>query len=462
MLFCGHHRSFCDARSVTNGCSLADLRGATMPNGRSGGFIIEKADLNRLVKNLPDAQYVCKIVKKSPRLQPADALEIARLVDECPKDRIAVEEQDDKFYVIHLSNEPELLWLMVGSESPIYPELRRRHAWWVTERRAHYDLTHMKAPALRGLTLRLMTALLERRAFAALLAPLLARGLGIKEFREARIADSPTFQPLHSSGTKSCAKDQTPNDVPRLVHRKGGFHFRTIRDFQSAYQNGIVTPEQVAGRVVAAIEESDRLTPPVRAFIACNPDDVRRQARESELRYKEGRTYGPLDGVPIAIKDEVDMVPYPTTAGTSFLGNSPAEIDSTVVDRLRKAGAMLIGKTNMHEIGLLPDSVNPHHGTVRNPYNLLHEAGGSSSGSAAAVAAGLCPAAIGADGGGSIRIPAAFCGVVGLKPNECPYWWRQPITFFDSGHSALLLGRDRSVLIAALKIANGKEAKTSF
>src|SRR5208337_2095205 len=134
----------------------------------------------------------------------------------------------------------------------------------------------------------------------------------------------------------------------------------------------------------------------------------------------------------------------------------------TVVDRLRKAGAMLIGKTNMHEIGLLPDSVNPHHGTVRNPYNLLHEAGGSSSGSAAAVAAGLCPAAIGADGGGSIRIPAAFCGVVGLKPNECPYWWRQPITFFDSGHSALLLGRDRSVLIAALKIANGKEAKTSF
>src|SRR5271157_3180986 len=108
-------------------------------------------------------------------------------------------------------------------------------------------------------------------------------------------------------------------------------------------------------RVVAAIEESDRLTPPVRAFIACNPDDVRRQARESELRYKEGRTYGPLDGVPIAIKDEVDMVPYPTTAGTSFLGNSPAEIDSTVVDRLRKAGAMLIGKTNMHEIGLLMD-----------------------------------------------------------------------------------------------------------
>jgi Asp-tRNA(Asn)/Glu-tRNA(Gln) amidotransferase A subunit family amidase len=83
---------------------------------------------------------------------------------------------------------------------------------------------------------------------------------------------------------------------------------------------------------------------------------------------------------------------------------------------LRHAGALLIGKTNMHEIGILPNSLNAHYGPARNPYALAHEAGGSSSGSAAAVAAGLCPAAIGADGGGSIRIPAAYCGLVGLKP----------------------------------------------
>jgi len=122
------------SRQVTllhNNCPLVQhktgLRSATMPNGRSGGFIIEKADLNRLVKNLPDAQYVCKIVKKSPWLQPADALEIARLVDECPKDRIAVEEQDGKFCVINLRNEPEPLWFMVDSESPIFSELRQRN-----------------------------------------------------------------------------------------------------------------------------------------------------------------------------------------------------------------------------------------------------------------------------------------------------------------------------------------------
>jgi Asp-tRNA(Asn)/Glu-tRNA(Gln) amidotransferase A subunit family amidase len=123
-----------------------------------------------------------------------------------------------------------------------------------------------------------------------------------------------------------------------------------------------------------------------------------------------------LDGVPVAIKDEIDMVPYPTTAGTRFLGRAAVQTDSTVVARLRSAGALLIGKTNMHEIGILPNGLNPHYGPVRNPYSPAHETGGSSSGSAAAVAAGLCAAAIGADGGGSIRIPAAYCGLVGLKP----------------------------------------------
>jgi Asp-tRNA(Asn)/Glu-tRNA(Gln) amidotransferase A subunit family amidase len=115
------------------------------------------------------------------------------------------------------------------------------------------------------------------------------------------------------------------------------------------------------------------------------------------------------------VKDELDMMPYPTTVGTRFLGNVAARQDATVVRRLRDAGALLVGKTNMHEIGILPSGVNPHFGAVRNPYNLSHDSGGSSSGSAAAVSAGLCPAAVGADGGGSIRIPASFCGVAGLK-----------------------------------------------
>jgi len=109
------------------------------------------------------------------------------------------------------------------------------------------------------------------------------------------------------------------------------------------------------------------------------------------------------------------MLPFPTTVGTRFLGEKPASKDAFIVARMRSAGALMIGKTNMHEIGIGVTGINPHHGPARNPYDPEFCTGGSSSGSAAAVAAGLCPVALGADGGGSIRIPAAFCGVVGLK-----------------------------------------------
>ena len=103
-----------------------------MPNGRSGGFVIEKEDLKQLVKSLPDGTVVGKIRAYSSALRPADALEIARLVDECPNDRISVEEQDHKFYIIHFSNKSERILVMVGLETPLFPELRQRHARWAT------------------------------------------------------------------------------------------------------------------------------------------------------------------------------------------------------------------------------------------------------------------------------------------------------------------------------------------
>ncbi|HEX7598629.1 MAG TPA: amidase, partial [Polyangia bacterium] len=155
--------------------------------------------------------------------------------------------------------------------------------------------------------------------------------------------------------------------------------------------------------------------PPLRAMINVKPEEVLRMARESAGRYRDRRPLGPLDGVPVAVKDELDMTPYPSTIGTSFLGQSPVAEDATVVARVRQAGAMLIGKANMHEIGIGVTGQNPHHGTPRNPYDPAHYTGGSSSGPASAVAAGLCPLALGADGGGSIRIPSSLCGVVGLK-----------------------------------------------
>ena len=120
--------------------------------------------------------------------------------------------------------------------------------------------------------------------------------------------------------------------------------------------------------------------------------------------------------MPIAVKDIFCTEGIPTTAGSRILEGYVPPYTATAVASLGHAGARVLGKTNMHEIGILPNGLNTHNGPVRNPYGPAHEAGGSSSGSAAAVAAGLCAAAIGADGGGSIRIPAAYCGVIGLKP----------------------------------------------
>jgi len=172
----------------------------------------------------------------------------------------------------------------------------------------------------------------------------------------------------------------------------------------------------VAERVLAAIEASEQRDPPLRAFIEQDREDVLRQARASARRWQDERPLSLLDGVPVAIKDELDMTPYPTHMGTKFLGRAPVSEDAIAVARMRAAGALLLGKTNMHEIGIGVTGFNPHFGTPRNPYDLTRYTGGSSSGSAAAVAAGFAPIALGADGGGSVRIPAAFCGILGLKP----------------------------------------------
>ncbi len=177
-----------------------------------------------------------------------------------------------------------------------------------------------------------------------------------------------------------------------------------------------MSPSDVAASFITQWRVSDAGERPLRAFIAVREDDLLAQASASAERWNAGTPIGPWDGVPIAVKDEMHVADYPMTIGTRFLGNSPARSDATVVARLRAAGALIVGKANMHEIGINVTGLNPHHGTPRNPFNDAHHTGGSSSGPAAAVASGLVPVAIGADGGGSIRIPAAFCGVVGIKP----------------------------------------------
>ncbi len=196
----------------------------------------------------------------------------------------------------------------------------------------------------------------------------------------------------------------------------GPFRAARVADYIKAYQEGSVTPSDIAKEALEASEEADSMDPPMSIFIAQEADDVLEQARLSSERWERGEPCGPLDGVPVAVKDELDQRGYPTTVGTSFHGQEPATEDATSVARVRRAGALLIGKVNMQEIGLGITGINPHHGSVRNPHDPGRVTGGSSSGTAAAVAAGLCPLGLGADGGGSIRIPAALCGAVGIKP----------------------------------------------
>jgi Asp-tRNA(Asn)/Glu-tRNA(Gln) amidotransferase A subunit family amidase len=286
-----------------------------------------------------------------------------------------------------------------------------------TTQNPEYDLKSVKLPYLAGGMLRLFVKLVEG-PLRGLLIPSLFKSSGISWLREQRFDEPPTPQPVNYTGTLAVEAQAVPEqEWPGPASLPGlGFRFSTVQDYAKAYREGKITPEDVAHRVLEAIVTSNATEPPLRAIIAVDREDVLRQAREATRRIKEGQALSVFDGVPVAVKDEVDMVPYPTTVGTAFLGKSPCKEDSTVVARMRAAGALLIGKANMHEIGIGVTGLNPHHGTPRNPYAPDHFTGGSSSGPGTAVAAGLCPAAIAADGGGSIRIPASFCGIVGIKP----------------------------------------------
>jgi Asp-tRNA(Asn)/Glu-tRNA(Gln) amidotransferase A subunit family amidase len=193
------------------------------------------------------------------------------------------------------------------------------------------------------------------------------------------------------------------------------FQFPTAADFATAYRNGTTDPVQVAERALGLARGLDRMDPPMRTFIALDEGDVRRQAEAAAKRWSKNVPLSPLDGVPVAVKDEYDVVGYATTCGTKFLGKATATSDAVAVARLREAGAVIFGKTNMHELGMQPSGINPWHGTARNPYDPARDTGGSSSGSGACVGMGLTPIALGNDGGGSIRIPAAHNGVVGIK-----------------------------------------------
>jgi aspartyl-tRNA(Asn)/glutamyl-tRNA(Gln) amidotransferase subunit A len=176
-----------------------------------------------------------------------------------------------------------------------------------------------------------------------------------------------------------------------------------------------VSPVEVVRAHLDRIAALDR---DLRAYITVRDDAALQAASAAEAAVMSGQPLGPLHGVPYALKDLYDTAGVRTTGGSRILGARVPLKDATVAQRLAGAGGVLLGKLNMVEFAYGPEGLNPHYGHARNPWDpAVHRiAGGSSSGSGVAVAAGLAPGALGSDTGGSIRIPASLCGIIGLKP----------------------------------------------
>ncbi|MBI4463918.1 MAG: Asp-tRNA(Asn)/Glu-tRNA(Gln) amidotransferase GatCAB subunit A, partial [Acidobacteria bacterium] len=187
----------------------------------------------------------------------------------------------------------------------------------------------------------------------------------------------------------------------------------SLADISTLIHAKQVSPVEVTAQ---ALERITQLNPRLNAFLTITDDLAKEQARAAEAEILAGHYRGPLHGVPVAVKDLFYTRGVRTTAGSKILANFVPDFDATVVEKLHQAGAVLVGKTALHEFAYGVTNDNPHFGPTRNPWNPQRTSGGSSGGSGVAVASGMVFAALGSDTGGSIRIPASFCGVTGLKP----------------------------------------------
>eukprot|EP00039_Didymoeca_costata_P002388 m.59802 g.59802 ORF g.59802 m.59802 type:complete len:665 (-) comp11275_c0_seq1:127-2121(-) len=322
-----------------------------------------------------------------------------------------------------------------------------------------YNVKIIESPVASGLLLRILAYTFETQG----IGPLIIRTLlNNNQFHELRIVASQVpvhvpsvFLPMerlahetHDRHAKSAITAPTAEFLQLVDEslKSGTGKVNTVQSYANAYRSGSVTPVDVARRFLAALK-SENMKKLGTVFVTVLPDEVIRQAEASTARFQAGKPLGILDGVPIAIKDMLPVKGHPITEGLRMdHAHPPQEEDDPIVERFREQGAIILGTTVMPEYGVTPLGYSSIYQGPRNPHNPNKFSGGSSSGSAVAVAMGLAPIAVGFDAGGSIRVPSSMSGIVGLMTS----WGRIPTTrLMDSatGHAGPMAATARDAAI---------------
>jgi aspartyl-tRNA(Asn)/glutamyl-tRNA(Gln) amidotransferase subunit A len=271
----------------------------------------------------------------------------------------------------------------------------------------------LATPRISGAALRALRRSLAAAPARSLVYMLTRRDLGMDVLAslepELRAPQPLSARPLRARASHDRRSEGLPVAAPDAAAP-------TSASLVAAFRSGALSATEATRRALDAATRLAEQRPAMPVLLERDEAGALEAAEASDARWRRGTPLGPLDGVPVTVKEEVDVRGLTTRLGTTYVGDAPARDDGAVVERLRAAGAVVLGSSPMTEYGMTPLGYNPHRAMPRNPHHTGHVAGGSSTGAAVGVATGVVPVAVGSDGGGSIRVPASFCGVFGLKP----------------------------------------------
>ena len=304
-----------------------------------------------------------------------------------------------------------------------------------------------RPPRLNGIALQKLARFARTRVGGVALQKILRADLKIDEL--AALGD-------HLRGDVPLDTRPHPGRAPRQHHNEGLPWPRapwspTISSLGAAYREGRISPREVVARALEEARRLSRLEPSVGPMVEYADAAALAEAEASERRWRQGNPLGPLDGMPWVVKEQTAVAGLARRAGTAFLDATPQPRDGTSVARVRARGVITLGTTSMTEFGMTPNGANAKRTMPRNPHATDRLAGGSSTGSGVAVATGLVPFALGADGGGSIRIPSAINGVFGIKPT----WGRVSRSGDVSGGTVAHIG---PIAASTIDLAHALEA----